>query len=59
MAKLIPISTGIAGAAPDSSAKKGRKHEQRESVSAIMLTPFLALILVFLFSAVGSVLAGS
>ncbi|HEY7241730.1 MAG TPA: hypothetical protein VH600_21330 [Burkholderiales bacterium] len=43
MAKLIP----------------NRKLPRRESVSDIMLTPLLVLVLVFLFSAVGSVLAGS
>ena len=45
MAELIPF-------------KKGGKLERRESVSGIMLTPFLVLILVFLFSALGSALEG-
>ena len=39
--------------------KKGRKLERRDSVSDIMLTPLLVLILVFLFSAIGSAVAGS
>jgi len=57
--ELIPVLTRSAAAAPDPSAKKGRKIERRESVSDIMLTPLLVLILVFLLSAVGSALAGS
>ena len=59
MRKLIPISTHIAAAAPDPAAKAGRKLEHRESENHIMLTPLLVLILVFLFSAIGSAVAGS
>jgi hypothetical protein len=38
--------------------ERGEKASQ-QSVSAIMLTPLLVLVLVMVFSAVGSALAGS
>ena len=63
MDKLIPISTqgekaqgGVASGMP---VINGARPTSQQSVSAIMLTPLVVLILLMVFSAVGSALAGS
>ncbi|HJY79076.1 MAG TPA: hypothetical protein VKE95_20705 [Burkholderiales bacterium] len=63
MDKLVSISTqgekaqnGVASGIP---ANDGTRPASQQSVSAIMLTPLVVLVLLMVFSAVGSALAGS